>query len=65
MRSTVLNIYIYIYIYIYKQWALVDLSMCGLNNTYEMMSHRRINVNHGIDVDKHTKPRNNCKYSIL
>ncbi len=27
--------------------------------------HRGINVDHGINVDQHSKPRNKCKYSIL
>jgi hypothetical protein len=26
---------------------------------------RRINVDHGINVDQHSKPRNMCRYSIL
>jgi hypothetical protein len=28
-------------------------------------SHREINIDHGINVDQHSNPRNNCKYCIL
>jgi hypothetical protein len=28
-------------------------------------SHRGINVDHGINVDQHLKPRYKCKYCIL
>jgi hypothetical protein len=27
--------------------------------------YRGINTDHGINVDQRSKPRNNCKYSIL
>jgi hypothetical protein len=30
-----------------------------------LLSHRGINADHGINVDQHTKQRNMCKYSIL
>jgi hypothetical protein len=30
-----------------------------------VISHRGINVDHGINVHQYSKPRNKCKYSIL
>jgi hypothetical protein len=32
---------------------------------YSIKSHRGINVDHGINVDQHSRPRNMCKYYIL
>jgi hypothetical protein len=34
-------------------------------NPLDIYSNIEINVDHGINVDQHSKSRNKCKYSIL
>jgi hypothetical protein len=49
-----INIYIYVYIYVCLYEFLIVYSYF----------HRGINVDHGSNVDQHSKPRNKCKCSI-
>jgi hypothetical protein len=37
----------------------------GNNNANDKNTHRGINVDHGTNIDQHSKPRNKCKYSTL
>jgi hypothetical protein len=59
-----INIYIYIYIYTYI-YIHIHSIMKYVDQGGKILSHRRINVDHGINVDQHSKPRNKSKYSIL
>jgi hypothetical protein len=65
-----LCIYINMYVYIHKYWKYClwrgqTLFSFYIDTNYMLNSHKRINVDHGINVDQNSKPRNKCKYSIL